>query len=477
MASLRAVLYGAIGVAIALVAVERPVWAIGEPITDVRILDNQRTEESTVRSIAGINIGDTLQSDTLDMVRERLNTSGLFADVNVWWEPHGAGVRVNISIKDKFPWAPVPTASWSANNKSIGVVFVHGNLFGHGKQMLIGARYAQIDSGAALAYRDPSLFGSWIYWQIQGVIQRQVIPEYDSYGPYATLANPLEFRETRLWSYGFEPQIGIAWFRRVRTQVAWHRETFNYFNDAPCDSCYPPVATSGSDLPSSPDVRLFPSTRPGTVGIGKVGLTFDFRAREFAVMTGEALSGSVDYASPAFGSDFTFWRAGASWEQGIRFFRSHNLIYGAGGVVGSNLPFWNENTAGGSNLRGYLGQQFRGDTQLWGKIEYHFPLFSIGPLDFRALGFYDGSAIWFRNLPTNYPVTDAYQMYYQRQTSDGRTFPAFLQSGFSWDKSVHNDVGVGLRFFLRSVAVPLVGVDFGYGIESNNWNFIIVVGA
>jgi outer membrane protein assembly factor BamA len=480
MASLRLWAFGAFGVAIALVAVARPAWAFGEPITDVRILDNQRTEESTVRSIAGINIGDTLQSDTLDLVREHLNTSGLFADVNVWWEPHGSGVRVNISVKDKFPWAPVPTASWSANNKSVGLVFVHGNLFGRGKQMLIGARYAQIDSGAALAYRDPSLFGSWIYWQLQGVIQRQVIPEYDSYGQGATLGSPIEFRETRLWSYGFEPQIGIAWFRRVRTQVAWHRETYNYFNEGPYDQT-DPTLVSGSDLPSNPAIHLFPATRVGTVGIGKVGLTFDFRAREFAVMTGQALSGSVDYASPAFGSDFTFWRAGAAWEQGIRFFRTHNLIYSAGGVVGNNLPFWNENYAGGTNLRGYLSQQFRGDTQLWGKVEYHFPLFSIGSLDFRALGFYDFSAVWFRNLPDQYtgnPVTDAQGgMYIQRLTPDGRAFPTFLQSGFSWDRSVHNDVGAGLRFFLRSVAVPLVGVDFGYGIEANNWQFIIVVGA
>src|SRR6478672_765992 len=64
--------------------------AIGEQITDVRVLDNQRTEESTVRSIAGVSIGDTLEADTLDRARERLNTAGLFSDVNVWWEPNGA---------------------------------------------------------------------------------------------------------------------------------------------------------------------------------------------------------------------------------------------------------------------------------------------------------------------------------------------------------------------------------------------------
>ena len=123
MASLRLTARGTLAIALIAIGIAiapRPAFAVGEEITDVRVLDNQRTEESTVRSVAGLSIGDTLEADTLDMVRERLNTTGLFSDVNVWWEPHGSGVRVNISVKDKFPWAPVPTASWSSNNKSIG---------------------------------------------------------------------------------------------------------------------------------------------------------------------------------------------------------------------------------------------------------------------------------------------------------------------------------------------------------------------
>jgi len=110
---------GALAILIAL-ALVRPATAlaVGETITDVRILDNQRTTEDTIRSIAGVKIGETLEVDTLEKVRERLNTAGLFSDVNVWWEAHGEGVRVNIAVKDKFPWAPVPTASWSANNRS-----------------------------------------------------------------------------------------------------------------------------------------------------------------------------------------------------------------------------------------------------------------------------------------------------------------------------------------------------------------------
>jgi hypothetical protein len=216
----------------------------------------------------------------------------------------------------------------------------------------------------------------------------------------------------------------------------------------------------------------------------RTGLSFDFRAREFSVMTGTALSGAFDYASPGFKSDFTYWRAGASWEHGIRFFRAHNFIYFLNATAGHNLPFWSENTAGGSNLRGYLFQQFRGDTQLAGKAEYHFPLFSIKSLDFRALAFYDVSAIWFREIPPGPPIdTNPGGMvnangtsYVQRNTPDQRTFPTAVEPGFHFNRNIHNAVGGGLRFFLRSVAVPLVGFDAGYGIEARTWRFLIVVG-
>ena len=130
----------AVGLGVALASA--PALAVGEEITDVRIMGNTRTEESTVRSVAGVSIGDTLETGTLDLVRERLNTTGLFSDVNVWWEQYKTGVRVNIAVKDKFPWAPVPTGSWSANNRAFGLLFVHGNLFGRGKQLLLGGRIA-----------------------------------------------------------------------------------------------------------------------------------------------------------------------------------------------------------------------------------------------------------------------------------------------------------------------------------------------
>lgn len=441
-----------------------PAWAVGERVTDVRIVGNNRTGEDTVRSLAGIRIGETLEVNTLSSVRERLNTAGLFADVNVWWENYGEGVRINIAVKDKFPWAPVPTGSWSANNKSLGLLFVHGNLFGRGKQMVLGGKLATLDSGLLIAYRDPALFGSWMFWEMKVIAQRQIIPEYSIFDK----APVSPWRQTTLDAYGIEPALGVAWFRRVKTQVSWRFDKIVYHEDKL--KRFDPI----SGQPELFDPTTEATSRGGYMGIGRAAVAFDWRAREHAVMRGPALGGSLDFGSPAFGGDFHFWRASAFWEQGIRIFRRHNLIYAAGGTLGNNLPLWWDTVAGGANLRGYLAQQFRGDSQLNGRAEYHFPLVSIGSLDLRGLVFYDVAAIWFRHLPT---ATNG-AGFLVRPDGDLRTFnPAYQVKGFDPKRDIHNDVGTGIRFFLKSVAIPLVGFDAGYGLESHRWRFLLIAGA
>ncbi|MES1207284.1 MAG: BamA/TamA family outer membrane protein [Pseudomonadota bacterium] len=442
----------------------RSAHAVGERITDVRVMGNIRTGEDTIRSLAGVSIGDTLEADTLASVRERLNTVGLFADVNVWWENRPEGVRINIAVKDKFPWAPVPTGSWSANNKAIGLLFVHGNLFGRGKQMAIGGKLATLDSGGLLAYRDPAFFGTWIYWELKGMAQRQIIPEYDGINTRQPPISP--WRQTTVDAFGIEPAVGVAWFRRVKTQVSWRLDKVKYKGTKLFDP------GTGVEVPFDPAVDPV-STLGGTVGIGRAAVAFDWRAREHAVMMGPALGGSLDYASSVFGSDsiYKFWRATAFWEQGFRVFRRHNFVYSLGGFVGNKTPLFWDTTAGGTSLRGYLVQQFRGDTQAAAHVEYHFPLFSIASLDFRGLAFYDASAIWFRKLAEG---TSGYVV----RPEDGRSFNLnYLAPGFDFKRDVHNTVGAGLRFFLRSVAVPLVGIDAGYGLEAKSWRFILIVGA
>ena len=65
------------------------------------------------------------------------------------------------------------------------------------------------------------------------------------------------------------------------------------------------------------------------------------------------------------------------------------------------------------------------------------------------------------------------------ERSDGRRFlpPEHLTSGFKLKRDAHHSVGAGLRFFLRSVAVPLVGVDAGYALPEGPVRIVLVIGA
>jgi outer membrane protein assembly factor BamA len=450
----------AIGAALALAP--GPALSLGEAITDVRVRENARTDEETIRSIAGVRIGDTLEVHTLEQVRERLNTSGLFADVNVYWEPHRDGVRVNIVVKDKFPWAPVPTFSYSPGNTSGGLLLAHGNLFGRGKRGLIGGRLSTADSGAIAAYQDPALFGSWLFFQMAGRVQDQVIPELSNVPGMAV--RPV--RQTQLRSFGAGAQLGIAWFRRVKTSVGWSLDQYSLL-----------WSRSNPDVFGTEDA-LPPATGDGRRAILELGLTFDFRAREHAVMWGNQLHFGLDHGDPRWGGDpqFKYWKAQASYEHGFRLFRRHNLVVRVGGFVGKDLPLWSENWAGAANLRGFVYRQFAGDTHARSQVEYHFPMFSISKLDVRGLVFHDAAAIWFRQLP---PTDASGQVYLPRD--DGRSFlpPAYLTGSHTVPRQddIHQSVGAGLRFFLRTVAAPLVGVDLGFGFPRGPLRVVLVIGA
>jgi outer membrane protein insertion porin family len=454
-----------VGALALLMSLSARAWAIGEVITDIRIRDNARTLEETVRSMAGIDIGEVLEIDTLDRVRERLNTSGLFSDVNVFWQPYRAGVRVVIIVRDKFPWAPVPTFSYSPGNVSAGLIVGHANLFGRGKRGLVGGRYSNVDSGALVIYDDPALFGSWGFLTTQGFFKDQVLPEFSNVDLPDMPLTPI--RNTRLRTFGADLRVGVAWFRKVRTSVGWAYDK----NTQRSSLADPGNPYSPMDLPAAM------TTPVARRGLALASVTFDFRAREQAVMYGNALSFSLEYASPTFGSDplLKYWKASGQFEQGIRFLRRHNIVFRAAAYVGDKMPFWVENATTGANLRGFVYRQYMGDTHLRTQVEYHFPLFSIKQLDVRGVVFNDGAAIWYRKLPPRDPdMPDAYL-----PREDGRQFlpPSLLRQGFDPHQDVHFSVGAGLRFFLRSVAVPLVGVDFAHGFGTGTVRIVLVVGA
>ena len=92
------------------------------------------------------------------------------------------------------------------------------------------------------------------------------------------------FRSTLLVSYAAEMTIGVAWWRRVRTQVAWRLEQSNFDRSYIPDDAMDPLTTA--------------STASARNGVGKAS---ELHRREFSVMTGTVAGRSgVDIREPRF---------------------------------------------------------------------------------------------------------------------------------------------------------------------------------
>ena len=331
----------------------------------------------------GVSIGDTLEMDTLDMVRERLNTTGLFADVNVWWEQHKTGVRVNIAVKDKFPWAPVPTGSWSANNKSFGLLFVHGNLFGRGKQLLLGGRLATVDSGAALAYRDPSSSAAGSTGSCRGTSSGRTSPSTSrttparTTGPTGRRCSPPTASSPRSASPGSAAS-------GPRSRGAWSK--FNVDDDRTC----PWTTLTTTDV----------DPRARQVGIGQgVRVVRLPRARvrgHDRHLAGRRLR--LRAARLRQRSDLLARRRRRRARHQVLQEPQPGPRHAAGPSERTCRSGWRTRRAD-RTCAATCTSSSAATVRSPAHAEYHFPLFSISSLDFRALGFYDIQAIWFGAMP------------------------------------------------------------------------------
>src|SRR5262249_12874663 len=113
---------------------------------------------------------------------------------------------------------------------------------------------------------------------------------------------------------------------------------------------------------------------------------------------------------------------------------------GSGGI-----PITKEFTLGGTDLRGYITREFRGDTTASAQNEAIVPITHFWQLKVRADFFYDVG------------------LFYRREAGSGQNdFP--------------RGVGGGLRFYLKQLAIPVMGVDVGYGVEDREIGYYFTFG-
>jgi outer membrane protein assembly factor BamA len=421
-------------------------------VDEVTVLGPEKTRPETVQAYSRLDAGDSITQDELVRVERRLIATGLFQEVHVSTQETGEGrVRVLLQVEDKASWVVAPTFSVSSSNIGGGVLYAESNLWGRSKKFATALQVSTAESGLFVGYLDPNLFGfPPVRMSLEGQLRSDRVEEYR---PGASQEEPEVVRRTRLNSASAAGELSVMIAERVRVGARYRL----MWIDAQAPGTDAPVtepAFEPGDVQRDTSLRLM-------VGV-------DTRQNLHAVMEGLNIEGSLELSDPGVWSNFRYKRFGLLYRHGLRFFEEHNLVLRGEAAMGVDLPFHQEIVVGGNSLRGFLYRQFRGDTRLSFTAEYHFPLFTIKSLSFRGVGFSDTGLVTWRSLPEDRLLRDV----------NGRVVRGYLPEaeGGLDDATVAQGVGVGLRLYLRSVVLPLVGVDVAYGVNSGELRFYLVAG-
>jgi outer membrane protein assembly factor BamA len=434
-----------------------------DTIRDIVIEGNTKTTTDTVELIAKIEVGDDWTSDMLDRIKADLVSSGLFKDVDGFWDACGPattpkcdapGVRVHLTVKDKHSWVIAPAFYNQPTNTGGGVGFGENNLFGENQKLLLYGQIATGDSFFIGAWVIPAIGGTRFYAQLDTYLKTSRIIEYAP--PTGYTSNPGAVRQSRMNYLNGGLKLGIELFRGVKLD-ARIRGAYVSYQDVKALTLDPGA------ISTDPTADINNPPKPGKEGwdiSNELSLTIDRRANWYGIQSGYKYQTSVEYSIPRLGSDFHYYIVNLSLFRAVQVLERHNLVLKTGVNVGHNLPFQQEFTMGGTSMRGYINNQFRGDLHVTGNLEYSLPLFTVAGLSVRALGFFDSGYTTFLNA-----------------TNDERNYlPGSQRSAATTLAPFKNSVGVGTRLYLRQIVLPLLGLDFGYGLEARDFQVYLAIG-
>jgi outer membrane protein insertion porin family len=453
--------------------------ALADEIKEIHVDENKKTTSDTVALICRLEIGDDWNNDMAETCRLRLISSGLFRDdPTVFSEPHksGSGVKITIIVKDKHSWVIAPAFYTQPTNFGGGVGFGENNLFGKNQKLLIYGQIATQDTFFIGAWVIPNLNGTRWYTQFDTFLKSQRTFEYEV--PHTYLQNKADqganhvVRESRLNYLNGGAKLGIELFRGFKIDGRLRGARVTYGKTKLGETATIDQVTG--DSTSDPTALADPG-KEGTDVSTEFTMSIDRRANYYGVSTGYRYVLSYETSQEALGSDFRYKLFGLGIYRGEKLLQRHNFVFKSRVDYGVNVPFQQEYMTGGTSMRGWLNNQFRGDFKASANAEYSVPLFTVAGLSIRGLAFWDSAYTTFMtasNLDRNYLPYSRWN-----QTDRGKGLPDLNPTKFQeYMSPFKNSVGVGTRFYLRQIVLPLLGLDVGYGLEAHDVQVYLAIG-
>ncbi len=403
----------------------------------LRVEGDTKVTVTTALRLARLSIGQPMPQSTIAGIEQALLTSNLFKSVKIRTEELDDGLVVIVTLDDKLSWIIAPTLYLLPSSWSFGVGFAENNLFGNEKKLLL---YGQVGNQTSLffgTYFDPAVKGSKLQLRFDVYALHRSILEYKN--PQNDATNYTIDRNTK-WNF-LDVGVLAGW--------RWYWWLIG-------DLRFKPAYAFFTQLQATDPMNRVKPDRDGWDVTMQARMTFDRRRNRHGVTWGPYLQLITDLSVPGlddYGYQVLAARAYYSW----KFFEEHQLELRVSGGVGRHLPAHEEFLLGGvGDLRGYIGDQFRGDRRGMFRSEYSVPLFKWRSFAFRALGFFDAGYVG-----------------YHWRDPDSRNYLPTQYDGAGWTRT---DVGAGLRIYVGTVVLPLLGLDIARGLEGKRTEVVFEVG-
>jgi outer membrane protein assembly factor BamA len=392
--------------------------------------------------------GDPVDFAVLNAAEQRLIESDLFRKVRVFIElPASEAVRrmylddtnypveVVVEAVGKQPWFIFPTAILGSGDWSGGAVYANQNLFGRDVQLITAGQIGQAVSYAFAAYRDPLVVGAPLTYSISALYRREQIRLFSKHSLVLQVPTTVS---------GGDCQIG--WVLSPHTRAFLGFSTRYQMVD--------PIVYLAPDVTPQPY-----NSRSGRIFLLQFQFQYDTTHAEEGLRQGILLFIKDELSDQYWGSDFDYSK-----------FETHVELYGHYWwnypsltfkmildypTSDHGVPITEELRIGGPNLRGYLTNEFHGDTLFAAQAEDQAVLMRLRlpwtqvHFNVAAAIFFDAATLLDRHPGgTTLPQPD--------------TQPSPIHSKLN---DIHASFGAGIRFILPGVVIPALKIDVGYGID------------
>ena len=395
-----------------------------------------------------LHMGDLVDFSVLSAAEQRLIESDLFSSVRVFIDlPTAEAVRriylddktypveVVVEATGKQAWFVFPTASVGSGDWAGGLVYANQNLFGRDVQLVGAGQLGQSNSYVFAAYRDPLVVGAPLTYSTSALYRREQIRLFANHSMVMQVPNTV---------VGGDGQLGWVLSPHTRAFLGLSAR----------------YQTVDSVEGLAPDATPLPyNSRSGRIFLLQFQFQYDDTRAQEGLRQGTLLLLKNEVSDRYWASDFDY----SKFEMRVEMYRRYRWNYPSlilkmvldYPTSDRGVPVTEELRIGGPNLRGYLFNEFHGDTLVSAQAEDQAVLLRLR-LPWTQVHFNVAAAIFVdaATLLDRHPGGTT--------VAPPDTQPSPVRSKLD---DIHASFGGGVRIILPGVVVPALKIDVGYGMD------------